>query len=72
MLDMKVFGNIRYVVDSQGKKAAVQLDLKTWQALLSYLEDLEDRALIKEKIHALENGPIASNALDWNEAGKAW
>ena len=30
------------VVDSKGKKSAVQLDYRTWEDLLALLEDLED------------------------------
>ena len=72
MLDIKLLGRIRYVVDGQGKKAAVQLDLKTWNALLGYLEDLEDRSLIKEKLHRLLAGPEKSGAVAWDAAGKEW
>jgi hypothetical protein len=72
MLDMKLLGSVRYVVDGQGKKAAVQLDLKTWNALLGYLEDLEDRTLIKEKLHRLQDGPEKSGAVDWYTAHKEW
>jgi hypothetical protein len=72
MFDAKLLGNIRYVVDSQGKKAAVQLDLKAWNALVSYLEDLEDRSIIKERLHQLQAGPEAGGALPWSEVGKEW
>jgi len=72
MLDMKLLGNVHYVVDGRGKRAAVQLDLKAWNALLSYLEDLEDRAVVKENLHRLMNGPEKSGALDWAETGKEW
>jgi len=68
MLDMKLFGNVRFVVDSHGNKAAVQLDLKAWEALLSYLEDLEDRSSVKEKLQRLVNGPEQSGAIDWNDS----
>ena len=72
MLDMNLLGKVQFVVDSQGKKAAVQLDLKTWEALLSYLEDLEDRALVKDKLLRLKDGPENSNAYAWDEASKEW
>jgi hypothetical protein len=72
MLDLKLLGSIRYVVDDKGKKAAVQLDLKTWNALLGYLEDLEDRSLVKEKLHRLFSGPEKSGAVAWDAAGKEW
>ena len=32
----------RLVVDSSGKKSAVQLDYATWEVLLALLEDIED------------------------------
>jgi len=72
MLDLKLLGNVRYVVDSRGKRAAVQLDLKAWNALLSYLEDLEDRSVVKENLHRLVIGPEKSGAQDWAEAEKEW
>ena len=63
MLDLKLLENIRFVVDSHGKKAAVQLDLKAWDALLSYLEEIEDRALVKEKLDRLSRGPEKADYL---------
>jgi hypothetical protein len=57
---------IRYLVDGQGKKAAVQFDLKTWNTLLGYLEDLEDRSLIKDNLHRLLAGPEKSGGVDWD------
>jgi hypothetical protein len=74
-MDIKLFGSVRYVVDGQGKKVAVQLDLDAWNALLSYLEDLEDledRSLLKDKLHRLQIGPDKSGAIAWDEAIKAW
>ena len=72
MLDINKLGSIQYVVDSQGKRAAVQLELKAWNALLGYLEDLEDRAIVKDKINRLKAGPDKSGAISWDEAGKQW
>ena len=72
MLEKDILGNISYVIDGQGKKAAVQLDLKTWNALLGYLEDLEDRSLAKEKLNRLMTGPEKSGAVAWDAAGKEW
>ena len=72
MLDLKLLERIRYVIDSQGKKAAVQLDLKTWNALLGYLEDLEDRSLVKEKLLRLLTDPEKTSAVAWDAVGKEW
>jgi len=72
MLDMKLLENVRFVVDSHGKKAAVQLDLKVWNALLSYLEESEDRTLIKENLSRVVSGPEKSRAIPWDDAKKDW
>ena len=72
MLDMKLLENVRFVVNSRGQKAAVQLDLKTWNALLGYLEEMEDRTLVKENIGRLVEGPEKSKAIPWNEATEEW
>jgi hypothetical protein len=71
-LDNKFLGNIHYVVDSQGKKATVQLDLKTWNALLGYLEDLEDPSIVKENLRQLMAEPEKSGAVDWDSACMEW
>ena len=63
---------VRYVIDQRGRKSAVQVDMKTWQALLAYLEDLEDRALVHEKLPHLTKGPQASGAISWQEVREEW
>jgi hypothetical protein len=72
MRDIKLLENVRFVVDSQGNKAAVQIDLKAWEALLAYLEEVEDRELIRESINRLQSGPEKSGAVAWDEAKKEW
>ena len=72
MLDLNLLGNIKYVIDSQGKRAAVQVDMTAWDALLGYLEDLEDQALVKEKLAELRKGPADSSAVSWQSASNKW
>jgi hypothetical protein len=72
MLDLTALTKVRYVVDSEGKKAAVQVDMSLWAALLDYLEDLEDRSLVKEKLRRLQEGPQNSGALPWQDASHEW
>jgi len=72
MLDMKLLEGVRFVIDSQDKKAAVQLDLNAWEALLSYLEEIEDRMLVREMLNRLQSGPENSGAISWDKVNKEW
>jgi hypothetical protein len=72
MFDLKLLENVKYVIDSQGNKAAVQVDMKAWEALLAYVEDLEDQALVKDKLAHLREGPANSGAVSWQDEGGEW
>ena len=72
MFDPNLLENVRYVIDSKGKKSAVQVDVKAWDALLAYLEDLEDQALIKDKLIRLSKGPHVSGAVPWDDVSQEW
>jgi predicted DNA-binding protein len=72
MLDMTALEKVKYVVDSSGNKAAVQVDINLWGDLLNYLEDLEDRSLIKDKLARLREGPEKSSGISWQDASKEW
>jgi uncharacterized protein YehS (DUF1456 family) len=72
MISDDVLKSVRYVVDQEGHKAAVQVDIKDWLELLDYLEDLEDRFLLREKLVRLKNVPDPSSAVSWDEAKGEW
>ena len=72
MLDYDSFKSVSYVIDQEGRKSAVQVDMHTWAALLQYLEDLEDRAIVKAKIASLKKGPELSGSISWEKARREW
>jgi hypothetical protein len=41
--------NPQFLVDAQGRKTAVVLPIEEFRALVSYVEDLEDRHLIEAR-----------------------
>jgi PHD/YefM family antitoxin component YafN of YafNO toxin-antitoxin module len=57
----------RYLVDDQGQRTAVVVDLEYWEALMDLLEDLEDLSMVQEMLARLEAGPEASGALRWDD-----
>ena len=40
----------KYIVDSQGKKTAVVLDIKEYKRILELLEDADDIRYVKERL----------------------
>ena len=72
MLDLTQLEKVKYVIDGEGKKAAVQVDMDLWGALLGYLEDLEDRTLVKDKLVRLRQGPENSGAVSWQDVHREW
>ena len=44
----KLLQSVQFVVDHEGKRKAVQVDVETWEELLELLEDLEDAAEMEE------------------------
>jgi hypothetical protein len=46
----EVLRSAHFVVDRDGKPTAVVLDIAVWDAFLSALEDVEDNALIRDRL----------------------
>ena len=72
MVTLDALKNVRFVVDASGKESAVQVSIKDWKTLLEYLEEVEDRSVVKGKIARLRKGPEKSSALDWREVQSQW
>ena len=68
----EVLSSARYLVDAKGGKTDVVLSLSTWRNLLSLLEDLDDRAVVREWLPRLHAGPLTSGALRWDDVAAEW
>jgi len=64
--------SVQFVVGQDGRPSAVQMDIKTWEAMLDWMEDVEDRAAVKEAILRLHSGPKAAGALRWEDVKAEW
>lgn len=62
------FRSVRFVMGQEGQETAVLLEIDDWQALLDWLEDLEDPALVQSILSRLQRGPERRGALRWEEA----
>ena len=64
--------SVQFVVGPDGRPTAVQMGIEAWNALLDWLEENEDRAMVKDAIPKLRLGPKAAGALRWREVRAEW
>jgi hypothetical protein len=50
MTATEILQSVQFVVDQNGKPTAALLDMRTWDAFLSLLEDVEDAELIRDRM----------------------
>lgn len=64
--------SVQVVVGPDGRPSAVQIGIKAWESVLDWLEDVEDRAILKEWISKLREGPRRTGAIAWTKARGEW
>jgi len=64
--------SVQFVIGQDGHPTAVQIGMETWNSLLDWLEDNEDRAIVKAAIPRLRVGPEKAAALCWDEVRAQW
>ena len=63
---------VRYLVDANGSKTDVMLPLSAWENLLAWLEEADDRAIVREWLPRLKAGAVTSGALRWDRVATEW
>ena len=64
--------SVQFVVGQDGQQTGVFLDMATWEALLDWLEDVEDRTLVKDLLPRLREGPGPAGAYRWDQVEADW
>lgn len=72
MIDLEALKSVQFVVGQDGRPSAVQMDMETWESLLNWLEDTEDRALVRQILPKLRSRPAQAGALRWNDVKSEW
>ena len=72
MLNLEALKSVQFVVGSDGRPSAVQLGIETWESLLDWLEDTDDRAFVKQVLPKLRSHPAQAGALPWDEVKSEW
>ena len=55
-----------------GKPRAAVLDMAAWEALMAWLEEGEDRAIVRAALPRLRMGPEKAGALRWEDVEAEW
>ncbi len=72
MINLETLKSVQFVVGPDGQPSAVQLDIETWESLLDWLEDVDDRALVKQVLPKLRSHPTNAGALRWDNVKADW
>jgi len=72
MSAMEMLKSVQFVVGQDGRPSAVQMSIETWEAVLDWLEEVEDRSAIKEALPKLRSGPRQAGALRWDNVKSEW
>lgn len=72
MMTTEILKTVQFVMGPDGQPTAVQMDMETWNTLLDWLEDNEDRAIVRAAIPDLRKGPKAARALRWEDVEAQW
>jgi hypothetical protein len=70
-----VVNTLRFVVGSDGKPTAIQMDIETWRKIVEALEDAEDVTLAREALAELEaagGDPDKAGWLRLEDVAKEW
>jgi len=69
---LQALESVQFVIGRDGHQSGVFMDSAGWEALLTWLEDLEDRALVERVLPMLRLGPTKSGAMRWEEVASEW
>jgi len=68
----EILASACYLTDAKGGKTDVVLSLAVWKNLLSMLEEIDDRQIVKEWLPRLKAGPESSEVLRWDDVKAEW
>ena len=72
MSTLEMLQTAQFVIGRDGHPSAVQISIEAWEALLDWIEQIEDRVLIKQMARKLRRGPQAAGALRWVDVRDEW
>ncbi len=71
---LEALSSARFVINPQGERVAVQLNLEDWEQILDYLELQDDRSLVRSaqiQLKALRQGEM-NGWVAWDQEQTEW
>lgn len=72
---LKSLQSVQFLINNEGIKTGALLTMETWESLLDWLENQEDKAIVEqslEKIKQTGDKIDQANWLDWDQVKNAW
>ena len=68
----EALASVEFIVGRDGKPRAAVLEIAAWEALIDWLEEMEDRAIVRAALPRLRMGPEKAGALRWKDVEGEW
>ncbi len=75
MTVVEALQSVQFVVDNQGKRNAILLDIQAWETLIKWIEDVTDTKIALQALSELQEAggrPQQADWVDWNDIRKEW
>jgi hypothetical protein len=72
---IKALQSAQFLVDANGQPIAVQLNITAWATLLNWIEEQEDKAIVKaalSQLQSLRDHPDNPDWVDWTTVKESW
>ena len=63
----EALASVEFIVGRDGKPRAAVLDMAAWEALIAWLEEMEDLAIVQAALPRLRMGPEKAGMLRWED-----
>lgn len=68
----EALASVEFIVGRDGKPRAAVLDMAAWEALIDWLEEMEDRGIVRAALPRLRMGPEKAGLLRWEDVEAEW
>ena len=75
MTIVEALQSVQFVVDNQGKRQAILLNIQAWEALIKWIEDVTDSKIALQALSELQEAggrPQQAGWLDWKDIREEW